>query len=118
MCSSGLSGDACEIWNEWVPRARKPYTCDGCGGPIAPGDRYLKHQSRFEGDWSSARMCLSCWYAREEFVGAHRGSLIPHPRMLADVISDCISDGDEDSETRWAPMLAAMRARGEAVAHG
>lgn len=116
MCSSGLSGDACDVWNEYFPRARKDHGCDGCGGAIHRRDLYLSHRSLFEGYWSSGKLCLACWYAREEFVGEHRGSLIPAPAALSDVIQDCISDGDEDSELRWGPMLEGMRARREAVA--
>lgn len=117
MCSVGFDGDACEVWSETPVVARKQHRCTACEGRIAPGDAYIRHFDIFEGEPSTAKMCFPCWLTREQFFQAHRDGLIPNPAALAETLSDCIEDGDEDSERVWRPLLQAMYARKEAAAH-
>lgn len=104
------AGDSYEVWSETKRRARKEHKCDGCHGRIAPGEAYVVHFSVFEGDPSSAKMCEPCDVTRMAFAEAHQGR-IPHPDSLWDTLQECIFEGDDESETRWQPMLDQMMAR-------
>lgn len=111
MCETNFDGDAAKVWNEWQVTARKPHVCGACDGPIVTGEKYLKHASLQDSYWASAKMCLPCGAIRSAFKAAHEEALIPYPDRLREVLEECIDYGDEDSETKWRPMLDAMAAR-------
>jgi hypothetical protein len=113
MCAIDL--EPCEVWREEERKARKAHRCDSCGGQIAPGSRYLSHFSVFEGEPTTRAMCLPCLADRKEFGDAH--GTLPIPSFFPQMLSDCIAEGDEESETKWQPMLERVQARGrEAMA--
>jgi hypothetical protein len=116
MCEANYDGDTCPVWSEDKRKARKDYFCDGCGGPIRKGDLYLAHRSMYDGYWSAARMCLPCLGVRDAFGEAHRGAVIPHPGSLRQTLEECIDYGDEESDAKWTPMLAAMEQRRKGAA--
>lgn len=107
MCYIEL--EPCQVWSEHERKARKAHTCSCCRGPIAPGERYLVHFSVLDGDTTSEKCCLACNAARLEFGNAHDS--IPTPQYFPVLLADCIAEGDEESETRWKPMLQAIEAR-------
>lgn len=109
MCSIDL--DPCEVWRETEHKARKPHRCDCCGNTIHIGDKYLSHFSKFDVYVTSQKICLNCDRDRRAFGDAHE-SMKCVPSAFTEALSDCISEGDEESMTKWAPMLAEIRARG------
>ena len=100
------------IWIETPRTARKAHQCSACGGSILPRERYLHHFSKqyVDDPVEAGKVCSVCWADRAEFGEAHGGS-IPNPAGFERVLKDCIAEGDEESETRWKPMLQALRAR-------
>jgi hypothetical protein len=102
--------ESCEVWDETKRRARKAHRCSCCKGPIAPGDTYLVHFSVYDGAITSDKCCGRCEEARGEFGDAHE-SMIPTPSYFPYLLADCIAEGDEESETKWRPMLEAILAR-------
>src|SRR5258706_14864271 len=105
MCS--LDYEPCEVWDEYQRVARKPHRCSSCRRVIYVGEKYLVHFSVYEGDWSSEKMCGLCDEIRGEFSYAHEG-MIPLPSSLASTLSQCIVEGDDESETRWKPLLSEI----------
>jgi hypothetical protein len=103
-------GERCSVWRETQRRARISHRCDACAGAIGVGEIYLVHFSVFEGYTTSEKMCVECEVDRKEFADAHNGMLYT-PGSMSEVLGNCISEGDEDSETKWRPMLAAMATR-------
>lgn len=108
MCSIDL--DPCDVWSETWRRARKDHACSCCGGAIASGERYVAHFSKFEEYIDTAKLCSPCHEAREEFANAHDAGS-PQPGYFRELLTSCISDGDEESDAKWKPMLDAMDAR-------
>jgi hypothetical protein len=108
MCVIEL--EPCEVWILTAPKARKPYTCECCAARIAPGDRYHRTFSVFEGTPTVGRNCAACEADIAAFAEAHDGTR-SHPDYFVQMLGDCIDDGDEDSERQWKPMLEAIRAR-------
>lgn len=113
MCELAEPDDCCTIWDETAPRARKRHSCDSCGGPIEPGEVYIRHKQLYEGDWDTQRACLACVVARETFESAH-GDCSLSPRGFPEALLSCIHEGDERSDAKWAPMFAALETRGVA----
>lgn len=109
MCYIGFDG-TCEVWNEAEQKARKPHRCSSCRRPIKVGEKYLRHFSIFEGDTTSEKMCVDCLEDRREFCDAHRIAGFP-PSNLQHYLSECIADGDEESDQQWRPMLERLKAR-------
>ncbi len=105
MCSIEL--DAAEVFDETERTARTPKACDCCHGPIVPGQRYVKHFSKFEGDITSEYICKPCEKDRREFADAHGGS-ITGPSYFRDLLSECVDDTEDD---RWSEMLRGIEAR-------
>lgn len=103
-------GDRASVWCETWRKARKQHRCDGCGAAILPGERYIVHFSKYEGEVSSAKLCAACDLIRTQFAEAH-GHVTPFPGTLRETLDNCIDDGDEESEQKWKPMLAEMDAR-------
>jgi hypothetical protein len=102
--------EPCEVWDETKRRARKAHRCSCCKGPIAPGEIYLVHFSVMDGEVTSEKCCARCEEARGEFRDAHE-SMTPTPGYFPFLLADCIAEGDEESETKWRPMLVAILAR-------
>ena len=113
MCDIDL--EPCDVWSEVERTARKAHRCSACGGPIRSGERYTVHFSKYEGEVCSAKMCVACGAARQEFAEAHGSDYgsasLCQPPALVGFLRDCIADGDDESETRWKPMLTAILAR-------
>jgi len=113
MCYVEL--EPCEVWTETetLRRARKTHRCSSCKGPIRAGEEYLVHFSIMDGEICSEKSCAACTAARSEFGDAH-GGIQPTPSYLPVLLADCVAEGDAASDTRWRPMLNAVRARAEA----
>lgn len=112
MCEIGWDSDI-EHWSKTRRTARKPHVCQGCKGPIAPGVAYIHESWKMDGAWWSEKCCIACDEAIVEFERAHDGA--PVPSYFAECLRGCLSDGDEESERRWRPMLQALEARGAAA---
>jgi hypothetical protein len=52
--------DGCDLYNEKVVTARKPYRCEECGDPIEPGQEYEYVKYMFEDYWGTFRTCITC----------------------------------------------------------
>ncbi len=109
MCSIDL--DPCEAWSETWRKARKTHECDSCSAVIQTSEKYIAHFSKFEGTCSYEKICAACDLSRVEFAD-HHGTGKPAPSYFHIILRECISDGDEDSDQKWAPMLAALQKRG------
>lgn len=112
MCDIDL--EPCTAFSERNRKARKAHTCSCCKGIILPGQTYLVHFSIYDGNIASDKMCGLCEVARKEFSDAHYSGL-PQPAYFPELLSRCISDGDEESDAKWRPMLDAIEARGKAA---
>lgn len=115
MCFIDDDEGVCEVWSEREVTARKLYKCSCCSAPIEPGQRYLCHFSVYEGDPNQEKMCLTCRDARKVFSADPNHRLIPNPRSFDDFLEMCISEGDEDSQTKWQPMLDGIKQRRRAA---
>ena len=51
-------------------QARKTYRCYECSNAIAPGERYERTASLYDGRWDLARVCGRCLEARD-YITAH-----------------------------------------------
>lgn len=119
MCDIDL--EQCELWSEEDIKARTPKICASCDGAINPGDMYVKHFSKFEGETTSEVMCFPCKSDRAEFAGEHDG-MSPTPGYFPTMLSECISDEDETEvgdEPKvplepWPAMMKRMEARAAA----
>lgn len=49
-----------EFDNKKTPKARKEYKCDLCGGPIAIGERYVRHYGKYDGSIFDDKYHSSC----------------------------------------------------------
>ena len=92
------------------PKARKEHRCACCSATIRVGEQYVSLFTIFEGDAARERCCQACDAAIEEFAEAHEGTR-SNPSYFQDMLRECMDEGDEESETRWKPMLAAIQAR-------
>jgi hypothetical protein len=114
MCDLPDGDEACTIWDESALKARKRHGCHTCGATIEPGELYLRIAQLFAGSWSTEKACLACVIDREAFESAH-GEVGIAPSYLPEALSRCILEDDE-GKARWAPMLAALEARGAVAA--
>ncbi len=111
MCSLDL--EPCDVWHEEHVTARKEHKCDCCGGPILPGQQYLKHFDKFDGEITSEKMCLACEADREDFARHHEGSMA-NPGYTKELVIECMSDTHKWKERlHWARMLRRMDKRAE-----
>lgn len=112
MCNISL--EPCSLWAEARHKARKTHTCSACRGLIHKGDTYIRHFSKFEGDITAEKLCMSCQTARARFTEAH-GDLTPTPSGFAGMLRDCVADSFESVDSghgdEWSTMLSAMRQR-------
>ena len=53
-------GDYCSVWSETDPKARKEHVCDACHETIAPGRKYHRTFSIFEGTPNTNVRCERC----------------------------------------------------------
>lgn len=110
MCVIDLEVSDC--WSEVERKARTPKKCACCYAQISPGDRYIKHFSKFDGHVWSSHLCKPCDADRAKFAAEH-DHMLPNPESFYQMLADCVSEDEEDEDNRWAPMLAAMKARGK-----
>lgn len=54
-----------EFYRYTSPKARKTYRCDECERMILPGDEYMNHTGKFDGDLFVLRVCMPCEYVRD-----------------------------------------------------
>ncbi len=106
MCDISL--EPCSLWNEKERKARTPKMCSACDGPIKPGDMYVKHFSKFEGEVTFNNLCKPCEVIRKEFAEAHDG-MRPTPENLANMLFEC--EDEDDPEDSWSKLLKQMQAR-------
>ena len=111
MCQIEL--EPCEVWIETERRARKAHRCSCCAGGIPSGALYTVHFSVQDGEAVPEQLCGACADARGAFARAH-GEVVPTPSYFPTLLWECIAEGDPESETRWRPMLDAIRARAAA----
>ena len=104
----------CELWSERAVRARKAHICSECRRAIDPGETYVVHFSKFEGDVSYGKICGTCESDRDQFRTAHNGAMYAPP-AFDECLEQCIAEGDEESDRVWAPMLARLRDRRKAA---
>lgn len=109
MCDIDL--DRCEVWDERHVVARKLHGCDCCNGPILPGERYVRHFSRLDGEITSEKMCAACDSDRTEFA-TWPGHMQTNPSYFPELIQSCL-DEDDESEDLWRPMLERIEARAD-----
>jgi hypothetical protein len=112
MCYIEL--EPCTVWRETPRTARKVHRCSVCARAIQPGELYIDHFSLDENGPCTAKVCSDCRQAQDIFAAAHEDEYGPsyiQPPGFATLLSDCIAEGDEESETRWRPMLNAINAR-------
>lgn len=108
-------GDMAEFYAAGVRRARKPYRCDECDGPINPGERYERAFMIHEGDPMTDRTCAAClpmaqWVMRNCGCRIH-GDLWRH--LGEDVFGDMRGDlppGVHFKVGRW--LVEYRRRRG------
>lgn len=109
MCDIDL--EPCEAWSETSRRARKLHECDCCGGDIHPGETYVAHFSKFEGEVFFEKQCAACEATVIVFAKEHGQR--SRPGYNHELIVSCIGDGDDDS-ARWQSHVDEMRLRAEA----
>lgn len=108
MCYIDL--EPCDVWEEnKVKAARKRHRCDACGGAVAVGESYYRHFSVYDDSATSEKICMPCYEAREVFADAHDGQST-NPSYFVELLNSCIGE-DEESDTKWLPMLHAMMFR-------
>lgn len=110
MCEIYSDGDSADLWQVKTKTARKTYACDCCLGLIKPGEKYVTYKSLYDGEWYQERGCIPCDKAQDEFSAAH-DEMAWFPQAFREALTDCISEED-DGSGKWAPMLAAIEARG------
>ncbi|MCC5618108.1 hypothetical protein LC605_24085 [Nostoc sp. CHAB 5836] len=49
-----------ETWNDDIVVAHSSINCCECTHPINAGEKYRHIKGRWDGNWSTYRMCLSC----------------------------------------------------------
>lgn len=60
VCISGWDGDAPEVYNARMVKARREHKCYECGRPILRGQMYERVSGRWDGDWGTYRFCSDC----------------------------------------------------------
>lgn len=117
MCEIDL--EPADVFLDTSHKARKEHRCACCGGPIARGERYLRHFQVFEGTAISERCCAACAADREAFADAD-GHGFSAPSYFPEMLSNCIffDDGDvvvsvaeRAANNRWIAMRDGIRAR-------
>lgn len=111
MCTYYDDGERCEVWRETQRLARIAHRCDCCGRTIAARTLYVRHFSVYESDSCDEKCCIECDAARRTFSAAH-GNLEFVPSEFLHELYYCITEGDEESERLWRPMIAAIKQRG------
>lgn len=108
MCVIDL--EPCEVWSEKERTARKAHSCSCCGSAIHPGQRYLDHFSVYDGSATLQKACLPCRDDRKEFADEHDG-MICNPGYFMEMLGDCITDEEPESDAKWSPMLDRITSR-------
>ncbi len=90
-----------------IARARTKHRCDGCGRIIAVGEAYDRHDSLYDGSWTTEEACLECAEALTEFGKAHR--FTPSPSTFSEYLSECV--GWDEEGKHWEPMRLALNQR-------
>lgn len=114
MCEIYDDGPSISASSSTWRQARKAHACFCCSKTIAIGDRYRYESWVSDGNPGSQKTCESCHYDINAFGEAH--NYWPVSEDFIGRLEDCIADGDEESETKWKPMLARIQARRSAVA--
>lgn len=52
--------DPPSVYNETTPKARKEHRCNECRRSISVGETYKRVEGRWEGGWSTFRICEHC----------------------------------------------------------
>lgn len=94
-------GDPATVYSASTPRARKRYSCDECGTPILPGDRYENVFGVWDGWPTTFRTCEPCYDLRVW--------------VKNNIPCLCIMHGNMDEEMTVAIDEAYQRARDEVV---
>lgn len=105
--------ETAQVWRETARRARKAHRCACCRAQIQPGSEYIRHVSISGGRVSDESLCSACNIDRSVFAEMHDG-FTSLPSYFRELLDGCISDGDEESDRVWRPMLERIRARGAA----
>jgi hypothetical protein len=109
--------DNCGVWSETTITARKAHVCDCCGGPIKPGQKYLKHFSVHDGYPTSEKCCAPCQRVRAEFLKVHQ--TVGTPGSMSPLLDECIDSERDEGNTKmvakWRRALGAMAKRKAAV---
>jgi hypothetical protein len=108
MCSIDFDGRL-DFHNKRVSRARTVHRCVVCNRIIHSGERYLSESYKWEGEVGTDRCCLPCAKDRDVFGKEHGG--YPFPSAFEQFLAECIDDRDEESRTKWSPMMKRIRAR-------
>lgn len=84
-------GEPVDVYAVTQQKARKEYRCYECQKPIAPGEKYERLATLYEGHWETTRTCCRCLDLRQ-YVEAHAPCFCwAHGTMLDDAI-DVIRD--------------------------
>lgn len=90
-----------------VGRSRRPRRCGSCERPIAVGEPYEACAHLYDGEWTSETVCVACADAYSAFLDSH-GFAPYSPGWTAQMISECIDNGDEASQSTWRPVLSGL----------
>ena len=94
-------GDAADVYEAVMRKARKPHCCCECGEVIEPGQRYEFASICYDGGWGHAKTCQLCVRIRDDLCpnGFCHGE-------LRQVIWDCLDfvylTGEE--KPPWRPF--------------
>ncbi len=124
MCkwSADNDGEMPKFYNDVERKARKPHTCDECGGAIIPGQTYRYISGLWDRLYvSSYHICGPCSQTIEEFAAAHEDER-PLFQGLSEALEECLRDEthpDEDTDEdviseagmRWKKALDEMQSR-------
>lgn len=64
---SDYDGDPASVFNAGVVKARKPHTCFECREVIPIGAQHERISGKWDGAWSTYRLCLPCSEIGNEF---------------------------------------------------
>lgn len=72
-------GDGAEVWIEATRKARKPYTCCECNGPIPPGAKYvcisgIQDHEPFR--YHAHAECMELWHFTQNVVCGGNGMIM------------------------------------------
>lgn len=94
-------GEPASVYNATNPRARKPYQCEECDGPILVGEQYERVFGVWEGYATTFRTCERCHDLRVW--------------VRNNVPCLCVMHGNMDEEMEEAIIEAYLRAPDEVI---